>query len=137
MPHVLFLGNQLGDVETLLGQRIPLGRDFLLSLLHALSLSLQSKTLILFLFNHRPFLFTNPVILCLSSPTKLFHSFSHPTFSLSKPQNLLPQMSISHPFKNHTHICLTSFLPDLFIIGFTFTKPNVFNRRLAATKSQL
>ncbi|KAJ0705329.1 hypothetical protein HanPI659440_Chr14g0572281 [Helianthus annuus] len=92
MPHVLFLGNQLGDVETLLGQRIPLGRDFLFSLLHALSLSpsLQSKTLTLLLFNHRPFLFTNHVILCLSSPTKLFHSFSHPTFSLSKPQKLLP-----------------------------------------------
>ncbi|KAM0014460.1 hypothetical protein Hdeb2414_s0035g00727771 [Helianthus debilis subsp. tardiflorus] len=39
MSHVLFLGNQLGDVETLLGQRIPLGRDFLFSLLHTPSLS--------------------------------------------------------------------------------------------------
>ncbi|KAF5781358.1 hypothetical protein HanRHA438_Chr11g0495591 [Helianthus annuus] len=44
MLHVLFLGNQLGDVETLLGQRIPLGRDFLFSYFtsHRRSLSLQS-----------------------------------------------------------------------------------------------
>ncbi|MFS8002764.1 hypothetical protein Hanom_Chr13g01205921 [Helianthus anomalus] len=134
MPHVIFLGNQLGDVETLLGQRIPLGRDFLFSLLHTLSLSLPSiknpNKVVLCLSS------PNTVILCLSSPTKLFHSFSHPTFSLSKPQKLLPQMLISHPFKNHTHICLTSFLPDFFIIGFTFTKANVFNRHLATTKSQ-
>ncbi|KAJ0796045.1 hypothetical protein HanPI659440_Chr04g0157611 [Helianthus annuus] len=80
MPHVLFLGNQLGDVETLLGQRIPLGRDFPFSLLHALSLSLQSKTLILLLFNHRPFLFGYPNILCLSSPTSCFiHALIQPS----------------------------------------------------------
>ncbi|MFS7973705.1 hypothetical protein Hanom_Chr09g00859831 [Helianthus anomalus] len=44
MPHVLFLGNQLGDVDTLFGHRIPLGRDFfsLISIHTACSLSLQS-----------------------------------------------------------------------------------------------
>ncbi|MFS7936727.1 hypothetical protein Hanom_Chr05g00419191 [Helianthus anomalus] len=56
-PHGLFLANQLDDVESLLGQRIPLGRNFLISSLHALSISLQSKTPILLFFNHRPFLF--------------------------------------------------------------------------------